>query len=102
MSGGRVGWWRPTAPPSANEVELREPLRDFARAHPRLGWRKAHVVACREALVTNPKRTRRIWRDEGLRRLPQRKAKRHRQLAAQHAQHFAPQRALSGARSEGR
>ena len=67
---------RPKAPPSANEVHLREQLRDFARIHPRLGWRKAHVVACREGLVTNPKRTRRIWRDEGLQRPPQRKAKR--------------------------
>ena len=69
---------RPKAPPSANEVELREQLRDCARAHRRLGWRKAHVVACREGLVTYPKRTRRIWRDEGLQRPPQRKAKRRR------------------------
>ena len=69
---------RPKAPPSANEVELREQLRDFARTHPRLGWRKAHTVACREGLVTNPKRTRRLWRDEGLQRPPQRKAKRRR------------------------
>ena len=33
-------------------------------------------MACREGLVTNPKRTRRLWRDEGLQRPPQRKAKR--------------------------
>ena len=36
------------------------------------------MVACREGLVTNPKRTRRIWRDEGLQRPPQRRAKRRR------------------------
>ena len=55
---------RPKAPLSVAEVHLREQLRDFARTHPGLGWRKAHVVACREGLVTNPKRTRRLWRDE--------------------------------------
>ena len=69
---------RPKAPPSATEVELREHLRDFVRAHPRLGWRKAHAAACREGLVVNAKRTRRLWRDEGLQRPPQRKAKRRR------------------------
>ena len=41
--------------------------------------RKAHAVAHREGLVTNPKRARRVWRDEGsLQRLPERKAKRRR------------------------
>ena len=69
---------RPQAPPSAAEVELGERLRDFARTHPRLGWRTAHTVAHREGLVTNAKRTRRLWRDEGLQRPPQRKAKRRR------------------------
>ena len=69
---------RPKAPPSVAEVHLRERLRDFARTHPRLGWRTAHTVACREGLVTNTKRTRRLWRDEGLQRPPQRKAKRRR------------------------
>ena len=55
---------RAKAAPSCAEAELREHLRDFARCHPRLGGRKAHVVAHREGLVTNPKRTRRIWRNE--------------------------------------
>ncbi len=36
------------------------------------------MVAHREGLVTNPKRTRRLWRDEGLQRPPQRRAKRRR------------------------
>ena len=35
-------------------------------------------MAHREGLVTNPKRTRRVWRDERLQRPPQRKAKRRR------------------------
>ncbi len=69
---------RPKARPDDAEGRLREHLRDFARCHPRLGWRKAHAVAHREGLVTNPKRTRRIWRDERLQRPPQRKAKRRR------------------------
>ena len=82
---GRVGWWGGTAPPSGAQgaarcrrSALRERLRDFARCHPRLGWRTAHTVAHREGLVTNAKRTRRLWRDEGLQRPPQRKAKRRR------------------------
>ena len=69
---------RAKVPTDDAEARLREHLRDFARCHPRLGWRKAHVVAHREGLVTNPKRTRRVWRDEGLKRPPQRKAKRRR------------------------
>ena len=69
---------RPKARPDDAEGRLREHLRGFARCHPRLGWRKAHAVAHREGLVTNPKRTRRIWRDERLQRPPQRKAKRRR------------------------
>ena len=35
---------RPKAPPDDAEAELREHLRDFARCHSRLGWRKDHVV----------------------------------------------------------
>ena len=69
---------RAKAPPDDAEARLREHLRDFARCHPWLGWRKAHVVAHREGLVTNPKRTRRVWRDERLQRPPQRRAKRRR------------------------
>lgn len=35
---------------------------------PRWGWRKAHAIARSEGLVTNRKRTRRLWRDERLKR----------------------------------
>ena len=35
-------------------------------------------MAARESLVVNPKRTQRLWRDEGLQRPPQRRAKRRR------------------------
>jgi putative transposase len=43
-----------------------------------VGWRKAHEIAAREGLVVNAKRTRAVWRDEGLRRPPQRRATRRR------------------------
>ena len=52
---------RAKAPPTAAEDRLREHLRDFAEAPSPPGWRKAHAVARREGLVTNPKRTRRLW-----------------------------------------
>ena len=70
---------RPKAPLSTAETELRDfARRDFARRYPRSGWREAHAVARREGLVVNPKRTRRVWRREGLQRPPQRRAKRRR------------------------
>ena len=53
-------------------------LCDFAQRHPRWGWRKAHDVAAWEGLVTNPKRTLRLWRAHCLQRPPQRRHKRHR------------------------
>ena len=59
------------------EVRLRVRLRAIAKKHPRWGWRKAHAIARREGLVLNKKRTRRIWREEGLKR-PQKARKRRR------------------------
>ena len=69
-------------------------LCDFAQCHPRWGWRKAHDVAAREGLVTNPKRTLRLWRAHCLARPPQRRHKRRRlgdgataRLRAEHPNH---------------
>ena len=69
-------------------------LCEFARAHPRWGWRKAHEVAVREGLVANPKRTQRLWRAHHLQRPPQRRHKRRRlgdgtasELRAEHRGH---------------
>ena len=69
-------------------------LCDFAQRHPRWGWRKAHDVAAREGLVTNPKRTLRLWRAHCLQRPPQRRHKRRRlgdgtakKLRAEHPGH---------------
>ena len=69
---------RPPRPVPAEDVRLRRRLRRFARRHPRLGWRKAHVVVRREGFVVNHKKLRRLWREEGLRRPPPRKNKKRR------------------------
>jgi transposase InsO family protein len=50
------------------EQKLRRRLREIARRHPRWGWKTAHSILRREGWTMNKKRTRRLWRDEGLRR----------------------------------
>jgi putative transposase len=57
------------------EEQLRACLRDFARAHPRWGWRRATDHARNEGFLVNRKRVQRLWRDEGL-RVPRRRRKR--------------------------
>jgi putative transposase len=52
--------------------DLRRRLRDFARHHPRWGYRRAHAVLCREGHRLNRKKVQRIWREEGLRVPPKR------------------------------
>lgn len=69
---------RPARPEPTEDEKLRRRLREFARRHPRLGWRKAHDVVRREGWTVNHKRLRRLWREEGLRRPPPRKAKQRR------------------------
>jgi transposase InsO family protein len=54
------------------EREYRSWLRKFSDEHPQMGWRKAHAIARREGWVSNRKRTRRLWREEGL-KVPARK-----------------------------
>jgi len=69
---------RSPRPEPTEDVKLRRRLRRFARRHPRLGWRKAHVVVRREGFVVNHKKLRRLWREEGLRQPPPRKNKKRR------------------------
>ena len=57
--------------------DLRGRLRDFARDHPRWGYRRAHAVLVREGHVCNRKRIQRLWREEGL-RVPPKRHKRQR------------------------
>jgi hypothetical protein len=52
--------------PPADEAELREFLRAFAKRRPRWGWRRAAKELRREGWQVNDKRVRRLWRDEGL------------------------------------
>jgi putative transposase len=55
--------------PSRPENErLAVRLREIAREYPRWGWKKAHHILLREGWTVNRKRTRRVWRQEGLRR----------------------------------
>jgi putative transposase len=63
--------------PTESEAKLRRRLRQIAKTHPRWGWKKAHEILLREGWALNTKRTRRLWRHEGLKR-PQRCAKRRR------------------------
>jgi putative transposase len=55
-------------PLPVEDDKVRRRLRDIARDHPRWGWKTAHVILRREGHTINKKRTRRLWRDEGLRR----------------------------------
>jgi putative transposase len=57
----------PPAPKPADE-RLAARLREIAGEHPRWGWKTAHQILLREGWTLNRKRTRRIWRQEGLRR----------------------------------
>jgi putative transposase len=68
---------KPRPRPEAEE-KVRRRLREIARRHPRWGWKTAHTILRREGHTINRKRTRRLWRDEGLRRPPSCKRKRTR------------------------
>jgi putative transposase len=69
---------RPLRPVPGEEARLRRRLRSIARRHPRWGWRMAHALLRGEGTVINKKRTRRLWREEGLRRPAPCKRKRSR------------------------
>jgi putative transposase len=70
----------PAARPADERLACR--LREIAGEHPRWGWKTAHQILLREGWQLNRKRTRRIWRQEGLRR-PQKARKRRRLPAGQ-------------------
>jgi transposase InsO family protein len=74
---------------------LGEQLRQFSRAHPRWGYRRAHAQLRRAGWCVNRKAIQRLWREEGL-RVPVRRRKRQRlgvsttpadRLAAEHPDH---------------
>ncbi|MFI6573586.1 IS3 family transposase [Nocardia fluminea] len=58
------------------DTVLRARLREISAKHPRWGWRKAHALCRGGGLVTNHKRTQRLWREKGLKRPPRARKKR--------------------------
>jgi putative transposase len=49
-----------------DDRELREVPRGVAETHRRFGYRRLHVLLCRDGHVLNRKRTQRLYREEGL------------------------------------
>jgi transposase InsO family protein len=60
------------ATPADPDAALRTWLRQYAKAHPRWGFRRAYHDARGEGWVINHKKIQRLWREEGL-RVPQRR-----------------------------
>jgi transposase InsO family protein len=71
VSGSPAGSPGNTAPPSVT-AGLREWLRQWAKEHPRWGFRRAYHGARADGWYVNHKRLQRLWREEGL-RVPQRR-----------------------------
>ena len=69
----------PKTTPSAARVSaaaaVRPRLRRISRERPRWGYRRAHALLVADGWVLNIKRTRRVWREEGL-RVPRKRRKR--------------------------
>lgn len=61
----------PSLTPADPDAAMRTWLRDYAKAHPRWGFRRAHADARKDGWVINHKKLQRLWREEGL-RVPQR------------------------------
>jgi putative transposase len=85
--------YRPAEPD--RDRALRDALRQFSRAHPRWGYRRAHAQLCAGGWAVNRKAIQRRWREEGL-RVPTKGHKRQRlgtstcpadRLAAEHPDH---------------
>lgn len=68
----------------SEDQRLASRLRAIAGDHPRWGWKTAHQILLREGWSINRKRTRRVWRQEGLKR-PARTRKRRRVATEQAA-----------------
>ena len=58
-----------------DDAALRAALRRISRERPRWGYRRAHQLLLTDGWVLNIKRTRRVWREEGL-RVPRKRRKR--------------------------
>ncbi len=62
----------PATTPADPDAALRAWLREWAKAHPRRGFRNAYADARAEGWAVNHKKIQRLWREEGL-RVPQRR-----------------------------
>jgi putative transposase len=60
-----------------DDAALRAQLRRISRERPRWGYRRAHALLLADGWQLNIKRTRRVWREEGL-RVPRKRRKRQR------------------------
>ncbi len=69
--------YRPRQQRRVQNQYLVEHLRRIARKHPRYGYRRAHVLVCREVPGVNVKRVHRLWRQERL-SLPSRRPRKRR------------------------
>ena len=58
--------YRPRPTRHLQNQELAERLRSIARQHPRYGYRRVHVLVCRELPGINVKRVHRLWRQARL------------------------------------
>lgn len=58
--------YRPRPTRRAQNQDLVVRLHRIARQHPRYGYRRAHVLVCREVPGVNVKRVHRLWRQERL------------------------------------
>lgn len=72
----RSAWRRPLQSDTAADPDqaLRDWLRDFAKQHPRQGYRRAYHEARAEGWSVNHKKVQRLWREEGL-RVPQKRGR---------------------------
>jgi putative transposase len=78
-----------------DDAALRARLREISRQRPRWGYRRAHALLRDDGWQLNIKRTRRVWREEGL-RVPRKRRQRQRlgdstvpasRLRAEHLDH---------------
>ena len=63
--------------PADPDASLRTWLCEYAKDHPRWGYRRAHADASAYGWSVNHKKTQRLWREEGL-RVPQKRRRKRR------------------------
>jgi putative transposase len=95
IAGQHRSTQRHTGAVADDDAALRTQLRRISRERPRWGYRRAHALLREDGWQLNIKRTRRVWREEGL-RVPRKRRKRLRlgqstipadRLRAQHPDH---------------